>query len=174
MACGGSSPNSSRLAEPHFIINFKESRLTQRRYSPGTAKMPLTALSKGVLACKLTELVLACVCAALQKNTSQSAGYVLSYIVFGGYIIIISGMIFGFIVKDRINRKTDLFYTLIGAVLFVAAGSLTIDYYVYLKKQYGYSKTEGIAGGALAMVNAIILIIDAILTFKDVNEYTPH
>ncbi|XP_046399737.1 uncharacterized protein LOC124166123 [Ischnura elegans] len=138
--------------------------------------MPSTPLGKTLLACKILEFVIVCICMGLHVNSQMIAlsQYSLVTIVFGAYIIIISGMLLGFVVCERISRKIDMYYTLLGMALFVAAGSCLISNFSGNGIFYHHNVDIGLAAGSLAIINAILMLVDAVITFKDVHEYTPH
>ncbi|XP_071444277.1 uncharacterized protein [Hetaerina americana] len=138
--------------------------------------MPGSPLGKTSLACKVIEFLIICICMGLHVNLDMIPlkQYTLVSIVFGGYIIILGGMLLGFLVCERLSRKIDIFYTLLGMALFVAAGGCLISNFSGNGKFYYKHVDMGLATGSLAIINAILFLADAIISFKDVHEYTPH
>lgn len=75
----------------------------------------------------------------------------------------------GYILGTPVNKRIDIFYSLVGAALFIATGSLILqDWNGGLNE---YLKTEAhklaITKGSLAIVNGILFFADVIFTFRD-------
>lgn len=75
-------------------------------------------------------------------------------------------------VKARSLRNAtclqDLFFSLIGCALFIAAGSLNIDYFHKLAYKSSFRDT-GLAKGSLSIIEGAIFLVDAFLTFRGEN-----
>jgi uncharacterized membrane protein HdeD (DUF308 family) len=58
----------------------------------------------------------------------------------------------------------DIFYSLVGCALYIAAGAFVIQYFD------GRSKSEtrdiGLAKGAMAIINGVVFLIDSLLSFR--------
>lgn len=67
----------------------------------------------------------------------------------------------------------DLFFSLIGAAMFIASGVLIIQFWndSVSGKVTGFfsenTKNTGIAKGSLAIVNGILFLVDVVFTFRD-------
>ncbi|KAG8223366.1 hypothetical protein J437_LFUL001244 [Ladona fulva] len=137
---------------------------------------PYEPISKFSLTLKLIELILSSSCMALNvvASTNTKGVFILTCIVFGGYIIIFSGMVMGILSRERMPRIVDMFFSLVGMALFVAAGSANLSYFIAYVKSQPNLKHLGLTGGSLAIVNAFILLIDAAVTYRTVHDYIPH
>lgn len=71
----------------------------------------------------------------------------------------------GHLLGNPINKKIDLFFSLLGCAMFIASGVLVLQAW-----ESGF-KTErrrlAISKGALAIINGAVFFIDAIFTFRD-------
>lgn len=71
----------------------------------------------------------------------------------------------GSMVNSKIHKRIDIFYSLIGAALFITSGWLIIDVW-----QDGFrTRTRDIAmlKGALAIINGVLFLLDCVFTFKE-------
>ncbi|CAH1183058.1 unnamed protein product [Ceutorhynchus assimilis] len=80
---------------------------------------------------KFLELLVAVVCVGLHYKSQTGDWNVdtLSAVAFGGFIIILVGGFAGYLISAPINKKIDIFYSLVGCAIFVAAGALNIKHY---------------------------------------------
>ncbi|KAL7302898.1 hypothetical protein TKK_0004127 [Trichogramma kaykai] len=113
---------------------------------------------------KLLELILVCVLIGLHYHsyigTLNDAMLVTG--TFCGYLIILVGLFAGAVMGTPVNRRVDLFFSLVGCALFIASGSLIID--------HDYARNDkNTAKGSIAIIEGIIFFIDAILTFRGEN-----
>lgn len=70
----------------------------------------------------------------------------------------------GYLVKSKINKRIDIFYSLIGAILFLASG-------VFITEEWQHAfrtrtRDTALLKGALSIVNGVLFIFDCIFTFK--------
>lgn len=88
----------------------------------------------------------------------------LSAATFGGFVIILIGGFAGYLLSAPISKKIDIFYSLAGCALFVAAGALNIKHFE------DYSKSEwrdyGLAKGSLAIINGVFFLLDGLITWR--------
>lgn len=113
---------------------------------------------------KCLELVIVCILYGLHYHSKEfSDTEILCWTTFGGYLIIFTGLFAGAIMATPVNRRIDLFFSLIGCALFIACGSMIIDYH---KNSQGYDSNKYIAKGSISIIEGIILFIDAVLTFR--------
>lgn len=65
-----------------------------------------------------------------------------------------------------INKRIDIFFSLVGAALFIASGVLIIQQWedAFLKTE---TRKIALAKGSLAIINGIVFFLDTILTFRD-------
>lgn len=112
---------------------------------------------------KLFELILVCIIIGLHYDNptvyGTTTGHLLTVGTFGGYLIILIGLFAGGMMGTPVNRRVDLFFSLMGCVLFIAAGALIID-------NHKNSGGSIVAKGSLSIVEGILFFIDAVLTFR--------
>ncbi|XP_033210403.1 uncharacterized protein LOC117168759 [Belonocnema kinseyi] len=82
----------------------------------------------------------------------------------GGYLIILVGLFAGGIMGTPVNRRVDLFYSVIGCALFIVVGVLNIQAFDRLYKSK--TKDTGIAKGSMAIIEGALFFLDAIFTFR--------
>ncbi|XP_025990832.1 uncharacterized protein LOC105195395 [Solenopsis invicta] len=120
---------------------------------------------------KLLELVLVCILIGLHYHSFNAGDQPTAMITmgtFGGYLIILVGLFIGSVMGTPVNRRVDLFFSLIGCALFIAAGSLNIDFF----QKMGWKSTfrdTGLAKGSLSIIEGIVFLVDAFLTFRGEN-----
>jgi len=126
---------------------------------------------------KFLELIITLACMILHYNSlgEQTSRHDIMLIngTFVGFSIILIGLFAGYIMNTPINKRIDLFFSLVGAALFIASGVLILQYWndsvggtfnSWVSKD---NKTTGIAKGSLAVVNGIVFLIDVVFTFRD-------
>ncbi|PSN45600.1 Protein snakeskin [Blattella germanica] len=118
---------------------------------------------------KMLELALVIVCLGLHYKTY--GGYFRTYheivipgAAFGGYLVIMAVSFVGIFSGQPINKRLDIIFSMIGCALFVAAGSFAIEYYKDTRSSD--EKNMGLAKGSLAIINGVIFLIDAALSFR--------
>ncbi|XP_037048465.1 uncharacterized protein LOC119082911 [Bradysia coprophila] len=126
--------------------------------------MALSKLTFG----KLLELVLTITCLGLHYNSMEQSDMHTILITAGtfvGYTIILVGLFAGYVMNTPINKRIDIFFSLIGAALFIAAGVMVIQHW-----ENGF-KTDtrklALTKGSLAIINGVLFFLDTILTFRD-------
>ncbi|XP_023711236.1 uncharacterized protein LOC111866485 isoform X1 [Cryptotermes secundus] len=118
---------------------------------------------------KFLELALAIICLALHyhSQTGSSSFHELMIIsaAFGGYIVILVGILTGIFTGQPINKRIDIFYSLVGCALFIAAGSFVIQYF---DGYYGSKETRniGLSKGAMAIITGVVFLVDSVLSFR--------
>ncbi|EFN64937.1 hypothetical protein EAG_15298, partial [Camponotus floridanus] len=117
--------------------------------------------------------LLVCILIGLHYNSFNSGDQHTSMITmgtFGGYLIILVGLFIGSVMGTPVNRRVDLFFSLIGCALFIAAGSLNIDFFQKLSTYRSSSfRDTGLAKGSLSIIEGVIFLVDAFLTFRGEN-----
>ncbi|KAL3272589.1 hypothetical protein HHI36_014059 [Cryptolaemus montrouzieri] len=114
---------------------------------------------------KAIELALAVICLFLhtKSHIGNSTAELVSVAAFAGFTIILAGLFIGKLVDSAVGSKIDLYYSIVGVVLFVAAGYYNIDYF---KDDRLDSKNYGLIKGSLAIINAVVFLIDALLGWR--------
>ncbi|KAI4498636.1 hypothetical protein M0802_006342 [Mischocyttarus mexicanus] len=116
---------------------------------------------------KFLELVLVCILIGLHYhsfNASDKHTAMITMGTFGGYLIILVGLFAGGVMATPVNRRVDLFFSLIGCALFIAAGALNIKYFDQFKSSS--FRDTGLAKGSISIIQGVLFLIDAFLTFK--------
>ncbi|XP_011498300.1 PREDICTED: uncharacterized protein LOC105362529 [Ceratosolen solmsi marchali] len=115
---------------------------------------------------KLLELILVCILLGLQYHTyiGDLHEQMLATGTFGGYLIILVGLFAGGIMATPVNRRVDLFFSLVGCALFIAVGSMVISNHQYLANSSVRDKY--MAKGSISIIEGFIFLVDAILTFR--------
>lgn len=72
----------------------------------------------------------------------------------------------GHTLSTPINKRIDIFFSLIGAALFIATGVLIIQEWedAFIKND---TRKFALTKGALAIVNGVLFLLDALFTFRD-------
>ncbi|XP_050308838.1 uncharacterized protein LOC126745152 [Anthonomus grandis grandis] len=117
---------------------------------------------------KFLELALAVTCLGLHSKAAVGDWNIdtFSAVTFGGFIIILIGGFAGYIISAPISKKIDIFYTLVGCAMFVAAGALNIKHFE--RSSWGSSEVRdyGLAKGSLAVINGIFFLFDSLVTWR--------
>lgn len=116
---------------------------------------------------KITEFVLVILCVffhyhSLEGLNSKAQLFFVSS-VFGGYLIIMIGLLLGFFVDTAFGRRVDMYFSVFGGVLFLAAAYFCYDEFYnrsYFKSDYGRWKTWA------ALVEGILFLVDGVFTFR--------
>lgn len=81
--------------------------------------------------------------------------------------------ILGYILSTPINKRIDIFFSLIGAALFIASGAIILNEwndgksnYISFEKLRENKDLVPVKGG-LAITNGILFILDVVFTFRD-------
>ncbi|XP_043489561.1 uncharacterized protein LOC122516073 [Polistes fuscatus] len=116
---------------------------------------------------KFFELILVCILIGLHYNSFYEGDKHTEMITmgtFGGYLIILVGLFAGSLMATPVNRRVDLFFSLIGCALFVAAGALNIKHFD--KRSDTSIRDTGLAKGSISIIQGVLFLVDAFLTFK--------
>lgn len=117
---------------------------------------------------KFLELALTISCVVLHYKSLGETDELTVMLVAGtfvGYSIILIGLFAGYLLSNPINKKIDLFFSLLGCAMFIASGVLILQAW-----ESGF-KTErrrlAISKGSLAIINGVLFFFDAVFTFRD-------
>lgn len=91
---------------------------------------------------------------------------------FVGYSIILMAVFACLLLRTRLDRKLDIFYSAIGSALFITSGVFIIDVWQYAFR----TRTRDLAmlKGTLSIINGILLLLDFIFTCKDKWTISVH
>ncbi|KAF7993939.1 hypothetical protein HCN44_011208 [Aphidius gifuensis] len=114
---------------------------------------------------KLIELILAVILLVLLYSSKYIDGGAFKEVISTGttfgYVVILVGVTAGALMGTPVNRRVDLFFSLIGVVLFMFTAFVTFFHY-----QGQESGMAGVSRGILSGIQGLILIADAFLTFR--------
>lgn len=117
---------------------------------------------------KFLELAVTISCVALHYKSLGETDELTIMLVSGtfvGFSIILIGLFAGYMMGNPINKKIDIFFSLIGCAMFIASGVLILQAW-----ESGF-KTErrrlAISKGSLAIVNGVLFFFDSVFTFRD-------
>lgn len=127
--------------------------------------MAVSRLSIG----KFVELLLTITCLVLHYKTlreREDHTILLAAGTFVGYTIILVGVFAGYLLSTPVNKRIDIFYSLIGCALFIASGVLIIQEWedAILKTD---ARKMALTKGSLAIANGVLFFFDTIFTFRD-------
>lgn len=117
---------------------------------------------------KFLELILVCIIIALHWhswNAGERYATMITMGTMGGYLIILVGLFAGALMGTPVNRRVDLFFSLIGCALFITTGALVIDYFNDYAFKTSFRDT-GLAKGSMCILEAGFFLLDAVLTFR--------
>jgi hypothetical protein len=92
---------------------------------------------------------------------------------FVGFSIILVALFAGYMMNTPINKRLDLFFSLIGCAMFITCGVLILQYWndSVGGKIIGFASSDrkslGITKGSLSIVNGILFLVDVVFTFRD-------
>lgn len=117
---------------------------------------------------KFVELALTISCCVLHyKSLGETEDMTIMLVAgtFVGYAVILIGLFAGYLMSNPINKKIDIFFSLIGCAMFIASGVLVLQAW-----ESGF-KTErrrlALSKGSIAVINGVVFFFDAIFTFRD-------
>ncbi|KAL6422804.1 hypothetical protein ACFW04_010778 [Cataglyphis niger] len=119
---------------------------------------------------KSLELLLVCILIGLHYHSFNAGDRHTAMITmgtFGGYLIILVGLFIGSVMGTPVNRRVDLFFSLVGCALFVATGALNIDFFDKMRRSS--FRDTGLAKGSISIIEGAIFLVDAFLTFRGEN-----
>lgn len=117
---------------------------------------------------KIAELILGIAILCIHYNTLEEPGTFSQVIVTGtyaGFVVIIIGSFIGFLTGNSINKTVDLFFCVVGAVLYILAGIFTYQHFHGWKFNTSHANL-GLTKSGLAIIQGIVFIVDAFFTFK--------
>lgn len=83
---------------------------------------------------------------------------------FCGFIVILIATFAGFILRADINKRFDIFFSLIGGALFITSGVMIIEAWEHSFRTR--TRDLAILKGTISIINGVLCVLDAIFTFK--------
>ncbi|CAO1413626.1 unnamed protein product [Diamesa hyperborea] len=126
-----------------------------------STKTPLSVI-------KFLELCLSIVCCYLHFYSFDDGDLVTGFIATGtfcGYVIILIAIMAGYMMKASINKRINLFYSLMGSGLFMVSGVFIIQAWEHAFRTR--TRDLAITKGAVSLINGIIFLMDTIFTFRE-------
>lgn len=95
----------------------------------------------------------------------------IMYTAYTGYILIISVLLLGRYMGDRLPYKTSMIFSVCGASIFLITATLLISTRSHLTRMHifhpnAYLMVMLMTSIIIAFINAIVFVIDAVLTFR--------
>ncbi|XP_055682812.1 protein snakeskin-like [Lutzomyia longipalpis] len=116
---------------------------------------------------KLLELVLAVSCLVLHYHSlgeTDTITIILTSGTFLGFSIILIGLFVCYLINSPIHKRHDIFYSLVGCVLFIAAGALIIQEWENAFKTD--RRKIALSKGSLSIINGAIFLFDIFFVFR--------
>lgn len=84
---------------------------------------------------------------------------------FCGYLVILLAIFASLLVKTKVHKRIDIFYSMIGSALFITSGIFIIEVWQHAFR----TRTRDLAmlKGALSIINGILFLLDCVFTYKD-------
>lgn len=117
---------------------------------------------------KFLELAVTISCCVLHYKSLRETDEMTIMLVAGtfvGFTIILIGLFAGYLMSNPINKKIDLFFSLLGCAMFIASGVLILQQWDNAFKTE--TRRIAISKGSLAIVNGVLFFFDAVFTFRD-------
>jgi hypothetical protein len=116
---------------------------------------------------KFLELLIVCILIGLHYHSNSVYNVhteMLTMGTFGGYLIILIGLFAGALMSTPINRRLDLFFSVLGVALFITVGALNIDFFE--RFQRSEMRNIGLAKGSISIIEGALFLCDAFLTYR--------
>nr|XP_029720579.1 uncharacterized protein LOC115262319 [Aedes albopictus] len=137
----------------------------------GTLGPPFGSTSPGrppLSIIKFLELCLAIACTVLHYYSFDDGDLVTGFLATGtfcGYIVILTTIMVGYLMKAHVHRRLNLFYSLLGCALFLTAGVFIIEAWEHAFRTR--TRDLAITKGSIAIINGVIFLMDTIFTFRE-------
>ncbi|XP_058811336.1 uncharacterized protein LOC131676233 [Topomyia yanbarensis] len=139
----------------------------------GSAGPPVAITSMKLLDClTLSTFIfskcLATTCTVLHYYSFDDGDLVTGFLATGtfcGFIVILTTVMIGYLMKAHIHRRLNLFYSLLGCGLFLTSGVFIIKAWEHAYRTR--TRDLAITKGSVALINGVIFLMDAIFTFRD-------
>lgn len=107
-------------------------------------------------------------CVVLHYYSFNDGDLVTGFLATGtfcGFVVILAAVFCAGIMRSRMQRRLDMFFSLMGTVLFATSGVFIIEAW---KHSYR-TQTRDLAmlKGSVAIINAALLLSDCVWTFKN-------
>ncbi|XP_045771448.1 uncharacterized protein LOC123871601 isoform X2 [Maniola jurtina] len=124
---------------------------------------------------KLMELMLAIACLTLHNysyDLTDISTLMLCSGTYVGYVVVLSGEIVGEIIIAPLDLVQDMFFGMVGVVLFSISGGLILS---ARTKSSIYPRTGNhtiaLVTGSLAVLNALVMLFDLSLAYLDSEQF---
>ncbi|KAG5875678.1 hypothetical protein JTB14_019454 [Gonioctena quinquepunctata] len=109
-------------------------------------------------------LALCCFGLHYKTQTNNLETDLVSTTSFGGYVIILIGGFAGHLMSTPFNKRIDIFFSLVGCAMFVAAGAMNIR--VFDNASSSEWRNMGLAKASLAIIDGSLFLLDSLLTWR--------
>ncbi|XP_001866470.2 uncharacterized protein LOC6049759 [Culex quinquefasciatus] len=117
---------------------------------------------------KFLELCLTIACTVLHYYSFDDGDLVTGFLstgTFCGYIVILTTVMVGYLMKAHVHRRLNLFYSLLGCALFLTSGVFIIEAWEHAFRTR--TRDLAITKGSIAIINGVIFLMDTIFTFRE-------
>ncbi|XP_055383041.1 uncharacterized protein LOC129613123 [Condylostylus longicornis] len=128
------------------------------------------AVQTGRLLLRIVELAVAIGCIALVETKGIILPrQMLTCGTFVGFTIICAVLVLGHIISSPLDKRVDMLISIGGVILFIATGAVIIDAFKDTTTIFGVGKEYkdyALATGGLAIIDAVVFLIDIFITFR--------
>ncbi|KAL1130717.1 hypothetical protein AAG570_011958 [Ranatra chinensis] len=96
------------------------------------------------------------------KDTTQLFIVTATY---GGFVVVTVGTFLGLVTNNPVNKTVDVFYCVVGAVLYITAGALSIQHFQGWKYNSSTSNL-GLTKASLSIVQGALFLVDAFFVYR--------
>ncbi|XP_058127354.1 uncharacterized protein LOC131291246 [Anopheles ziemanni] len=117
---------------------------------------------------KFLELCLAVACTTLHYYSFDDGDLVTGFLATGtfcGFIVILSTIMAGYLIKAHLHRRLAIFYSLLGSACFLTSGVFIIEAWKHAFRTR--MRDLAITKGSIAIINGVIFLMDTIFTFRE-------
>uniref|UniRef100_A0A182JEN2 Uncharacterized protein n=1 Tax=Anopheles atroparvus TaxID=41427 RepID=A0A182JEN2_ANOAO len=117
---------------------------------------------------KFLELCLAVACTTLHYYSFDDGDLVTGFLATGtfcGFIVILTTIMAGYLIKAHLHRRLSVFYSLLGCTCFLTSGVFIIEAWKHAFRTR--MRDLAITKGSIAIINGVIFLMDTIFTFRE-------
>ncbi|XP_065092535.1 uncharacterized protein LOC135713355 [Ochlerotatus camptorhynchus] len=163
--------NNSTVVPPPRIHHPPATVVSCPHHPPDGSLPPTLRSSSGkppMSIIKFLELCLATACTVLHYYSFDDGDLITGFLATGtfcGYIVILTTVMVGYLMKAHVHRRLNLFYSLLGCALFLTAGVFIIEAWEHAFRTR--TRDLAITKGSVAIINGVIFLMDTIFTFRE-------
>ncbi|XP_052871737.1 uncharacterized protein LOC131213212 [Anopheles bellator] len=155
-------PENAAVPVPRLHQHGLPPIAAQRASEPrGYNRPPLSVI-------KFLELSLAITCTVLHYYSFDDGDLVTGFLATGtfcGFIVILTTIMAGYLIKAHLHRRLSIFYSLLGCSSFLTSGVFIIQAWEHAFRTR--TRDLAITKGSIAIINGVIFLMDTIFTFRE-------